>query len=529
MDKFKDLVPKMNFPKNLKNIRNWNASHTFETFGNNVSQLVNRFVYPKINKNEKHNTTTLGNEQHFPQGVSTISGTFVSESNLAAVAQKDNFGLYALKHDRNAALIRKGLMLNIPLKLHTKNKNGSNSNINTLQKEINHEKFQSCENRLKVLDREMSSSLDESIESVNNCQEVNFEIESDIESSHKILFKPFVPPRRRRKLQSNVTQQIQNQDKFNQSNKNIEVQSKNTETSISLSSFIVQNNPENDSGRIPGCHSRNKSIDIFSTEQNNVFKEFDLIFNDVLSKANEAKDDDQCNKKLATENVKKHPTKIKQNKSVSTSLSESSHEEINSVLMAKQERRFSSTIKVQNFNEQNIPRCKSIISPKHQINNKPLANDSIGLESSINKLKSPALVANSVKKAPQGILKQKPPIAISENSSKVDHIPKTTSSSKQIERRFFVYYNDEDELVFNQQYKDNCAENDQKCYIISKTNLSPQKLSLFTSSNKSYQRHDNNFNYSAFNHNEAMYKNYYNSEQNDSLRSMASSCDGIFI
>lgn len=564
------MVPSVKLPKNMRKFKKWNTNLTLDTIGstigNNISQLVNRF-YPQNNESKAAQHPTTSDDCNLPPGVSTISGSYVSDNNSAigVGGQKDNFGLYALKHDRSNAN-KKGLqLLHIPLKLHTKNKSGNSSNSNTLRKEINHEKFQSCENRKgKFQERVPSSSLDESIGSMNDCQEVQFDIESDMECRPA---KPVVPPRRRKVSQSSETPHSGTVPRPKpsprleyQTRRKIEDSKGSVETvSTSLASFVVQNRPVKNEPRPTGAkleaklnskkgHARNKSVDIFVKEEKDVFQDFDNIFPNKNKEGDSQKQvqDTRIPKELPSVQSKKIAPVNQKNRSSSSSSVESSFEDEMTEIRVNPERRFSSTIKVQNFNEQNIPRCKSFVSPQHKISSKRNSVDkAIESESSSNELKSPTIVTNTAKKIPQGILKQRTP-------SPKDDQPQTSTTQippkkppslpiKQTEpdgRKFFVYYNDEDELVFNQEYKNlhmtkenECAENythnNNNNNMASKNNAPSQPLSLFTSN--SLLQQPQKLCLSDFNHNDVIYRNYYNIDQNDSLRSMASSSDGIFI
>lgn len=562
------MVPSVKLPKNLRKLKNWHPNETLDTIGNignNISQLVNRYIYPQNNKN---NDTKMGQHQTtddsvLPPGVSTISGSYVSDNTPAVGAQKDNFGLYALKHDRSAAG-KKGLLLHIPLKLHTKNKSGSSSNTNTLRKEINHEKFQSCENRKSKInvERGQSSSLDDSVGSVNDCQEIQFDIESDIECHQT---KPAVPPRRRKLSQPSVTTDLPKRvnASITKAPPKLESQPPLIVENVkilevkptSLASFVVQNRPDTVAPRQVGGkldakvsqnvrkgHARNKSIDIFVREEKDVFQEFDKIFHNNDGNDSHIQVQGKRNsKKLPSVEKKMLSSESKEYGSSSSSLTQSSFEEEMAGIRANTERRFSSTIKVQNFNEQNIPRCKSFLSPKHKMSTKRSSIDkAIESESSSNELKSPTIVTNTAKKIPQGILKQRTPSPKDntfprnnqpETRPQVIHKPNSPVKQMEQNRKFFVYYNDEDELVFNQEYINLQKQNDSKSNnnnnsVASKNNVPAQSLSLYTGNPSAEQQHK--LNLSDFNHNDVIYRNYY-IDQNDSLRSMASSSDGIFI
>lgn len=480
-------LPSVKIPKNMRKLKKWNTNLTLDTIGSsigsNITSLVNRF-YPKSNEAKKQ-------ENEIPPGVSTISGSYVSDNNVVdgGRAQKSNFGLYALKHDRaNKETSSKGLgkglqLLHLP-KLHKKDKSEK-------QKEIIHEKFQTCE-RKKNMQKNTSSSLDSmgSIDSVNNCQEVQFDIESDMEC-HRV--KPAVPPRRRKSSQISVATVVSRND-IPQKPKQKPIPSPRASPvppvpkPKALGTFVAQNKPE------PGTklatkktHARNKSVDIFMKQEKDVFQDFDNYFE---------------------KDRKPPPPAVPIRTASSSSSNQSSFEEMAELRAKAAERRFSSTIKVQNFNDTNIQRCKSLISPKHKIRPE-MIDKAIDSESSSNELKSPQIVTNQAKKIPQGILKQRTP-------SPKEELP--IEEPQEIpNKKFFVYYNDEDELVFNQEYQK--QQNQAK-------NAPSQPLSLFTGNTEQQQQ---KLSLSDFNHNDVIYKNYYNIDQSDSLRSMASSSDGIFI
>lgn len=515
------MVPSVRLPKNVRKFKKWNTNLTFDTIGStissNVSQLVNRFYPQNTGANDTKATQrqTPKDDYKIPPGVSTISGSYVSDHNSASGAQKDNFGLYALKHDRSTANNKKGLqLLHIPLKLHTKNKSGNSSNSNTLRKEINHEKFQPCEKKKGTfkIKRDQSSSLDESVGSVNDCQEVQFESESDKECRPT---KPAVPPRRRKVSQSSEAP----------NNENIAMVPKVLPKAVepvqtSLASFVAQNRPREEI-RPTGAkleaklnarkgHVRNKSVDIFVKEEKDVFQDFDNIF--------EAK----CPKEVPLAHSNYIPNVNEDRHSFSSSSPQSSSEEEKTEIRPNPERRFSSTIKVQDFNEQSIPRCKSFVSPQHHKSSskRSSVDKAIESESSSNELKSPTIVTSTAKRIPQGILKQRTPSPKDEQP--VSQETPVQQHEAPCTRKFFVYYNDEDELVFNQEYALAKQNN-----MISKNTAPSQPLSLFTGNTQLTQQQK--LSLSDFNHNDVIYRNYYNIDQNDSLRSMASSSDGIFI
>ncbi|XP_063704125.1 nucleolar protein dao-5-like [Culicoides brevitarsis] len=508
MDKLKGMMPKsVKVPKKLRKMKKWNNNLTLDTIGstigNNISQLVNRF-YPQTDSNEGKNPP-----ENEPPGVSTISGSYVADS-VPSTSQKSNFGLYALKHDRNkdrkeSGGGKKGLqLLHIP-KLRKDKVSSTSKNV---QKEIVHEKFQPCKSLKdpqKSIERGQSSSLDESIGSVNDCTEVHFDIESDLETSKnskRVQLKPAVPPRRRKPSQSSVTTVVPKEElsvqKFPQEKpkpsprKVPPAPEPPTKPEVkSLGTFVAQNRPEQKPqgtrAEPKRTHARNKSVDIFVKKpETEVFQDFDNFFD-----------------KSAVS-------------SSSSSSNQSSFDQKMAELRSNTERRFSQ-IKVQNFNETSkIPRCKSIISPKHQ-------QKAIDSESSSNELKSPKIVTDQAKKMPQGILKQKTPSSPRDGAEeqRMPFSPRDGAEEQKIpQRKFFVYYNDEDELVFNQEY--------QKQVEASKNS---QPLSLFMGCENNNQiLQQQKLSLSDFNHNDVIYRNYFNNaDPNDSLRSMASSSDGIFI
>lgn len=211
---------------------------------------------------------------------------------------------------------------------------------------------------------------------------------------------------------------------------------------------------------------RKESVDIFK-KQDDVFREFDKIF------INQPSQDSIPH--ISDAGIR---PKLRQDSSSFSSSIEESYEEVK----RKAVRRLSSTIRVQDFNDA-LPRCRSITSPKHP----PTSCDS-SFE-----------VIEQRQKKPTSILKKTIPI----NKPLIPEKPIRTVTKKvdpKPSKRFFVYYNDEDELVFNKTYTG--SNNKSSC------EQKPPQLQLV-------------------NHADALFKHYYTSEYDNARNGI--STEGIFI
>lgn len=611
-------MPPLKIPKKIRKIQQWNTGAVVDGF-NNLSQLVNRYIHPtnkdaSLDNKRKSTCNDINMYSSQPQGISTISGHIIFDSEITPESpQRSNFGLYALKHDRNAA--KKGILLHIPTKINTgktkikltKAKTemiaGSSS---TLRKEATHEKFSPCRNRL-----EQGESLDESVGGINDCFEeiLQIEIESDMENDCNINIKPVVPPRRRRKpsmLKKEAPKRIPlPESKSEQSIHPVKMhdfsktQTQEKPEPKSLAAFIVNNKPEMVARPKPNLikektfsDSRQDSINIFEKEDDDVFHEFDKIFKNnktVLSSGprdwqKKSFSESRSSERKNIETKKNKISSVKITKAAvftSSSFSASSLDEPVDLPRRKIDRRPSTSITVQDFRAKSFPRCKSIVSPTHNDDSLPL-EDSVGnipgkkeIDSvtSSYELQSPGIVSSTIKKVPQSILKLKS-IPTQTSIASINHESPVKKDLSQNCRKFFVYYNDEDELVFNQKYITNNDEEDIKSKtnsnkkqftthqipikipltneqdnnnfttnnINSHSNLQEQPLSIYTISSQNNKKcSTNNDDHSSFsgisfgtshknfNHPDAIYKNYYAEENNSLNSSMASSNDGIFI
>lgn len=181
------------------------------------------------------------------------------------------------------------------------------------------------------------------------------------------------------------------------------------------------------------------SVDIFKKKTNDVFREFDQIF------TNEPSIDSIPS---ISEKLSRKPHSLQQASSSISSSIEESYEEVKRKMLGNV-RRVSSTITVQDFNSNMMmPRCKSIPSPNHRDQSSDSSFDAPPPPRPVSILKKPPLPKMMAPKQPE--TPKEPPKR--PEIPKVPPKPPTKTKESPPNRKFFVYYNDQNDLVFNRNY-----------------------------------------------------------------------------